>query len=69
MLRILCAVLVGSAFAGTALSIIGTFLLWPADGVIDFLVAQVVAIVVSVGYAVLIWRYFVQRKYASHGRG
>jgi hypothetical protein len=69
MLRIVGAVLVGSAYAGTGLSIIGIFLLWPADGAIDFLVAQLVAIVVSVGYAVVIWRYLVQRKYASHDRG
>jgi hypothetical protein len=66
MFRILCAVLVGGAFAGAGLSIVGMFLFWPAVGGIDFFVAELVAIVANVGFAVLIWRYLVKRKYASH---
>jgi membrane protein implicated in regulation of membrane protease activity len=69
VVRILGAVMVGSAFAGIGLLMIGLFIVKPQGPVFEYYAVQLVACVVNLGIAALIWRYAVRRRQRpdSHG--
>jgi uncharacterized membrane protein YbhN (UPF0104 family) len=60
VVRILGAVMVGSAFAGIGLLMIGLFIVKPQGPVFEYYTLQLVACVVNLGIAALIWRYAVR---------